>query len=95
MLQKWVLVHSVIYYDYDTSVVSDHTYDMNLVQLANLMKEHPKEARKSKYASCFRGFDGSTGYDLISRLPEGERLRIKGQASFVVSLCERNKKDRG
>ena len=86
LLQKWILVHSVIYYELDESIVDDNTYDMNEVQLAKLMQDNPKAASKSKYADCFRGFDGSTGFDLYKRLTVKDRREVYETAQYVLSL---------
>lgn len=84
LLQRWIIVHSILYYDYDTNLVPDRVYDMNLVQLAEMMKSHPKSARQSKYAYAFSGFKGSTGYDIPSKLTVKDKRHLYGIADFIV-----------
>ena len=64
-LQRWVLVHSYIYYNTDKSFVSDFVYDANCKQLVKTMEENPEA--KTRYSEAFEGFDGSTGFDLFDR----------------------------
>lgn len=64
-----ILAHSVVYYVFDESVIDDHTFDQWSRELADLMKEHPKLARKGRLAKAFRYFDGSTGAFLPLRDP--------------------------
>ena len=82
MLQRWILVHSIIYYQLDSNVVSDHMYDANCKQLVELMEKHPSECKKTKYYRQFRGFDGSTGCDLYSKLDNAE-------SEYLVNIAQR------
>lgn len=68
VLQRWVLIHSFLYYELDYSFVDDHAYDSNTKQLVDMMNEYPDEASQTRYAYAFEGYDGSTGYDLLSKL---------------------------
>lgn len=64
------MVHSYIYYEFNSNLISDHTYDKWCKELAQLLKDYPDEAKESAYAFAFRDFDGSTGFDLPYRSPE-------------------------
>lgn len=86
LLQKWILVHSYLYYQLDKSIVTDYMYDMNCKQLAELMEANKKVAKKARYRKCFDGFDGSTGFHLVHRLAEGERARL---GFFAKGLVEK------
>ncbi len=59
------------------SLVTDSQYDANCMQLVHLMKEHPRVAAQSKYLFVFDGFDGSTGFDLESRLNDEQERRFE------------------
>lgn len=67
MLERWALVTSILYYEYDVSIVSDYVFDMNFGQLKALHEQHPEIALESRYSEVFRGTNYCTGYDLCSR----------------------------
>jgi hypothetical protein len=68
--QRQILVHSFLYYQLNTNIISDHTFDDWSKELADLMSEHPDIAKQSVYYEGFKSFDGSSGYDLPYHLPE-------------------------
>lgn len=59
-----VLVHSCIYYKFNHNVVSDMQFDKWAKELALLQKQYPEISDKVMYSDEFKGFDGSTGFDL-------------------------------
>lgn len=59
-----VLIHSVIYYRFGESVISDKEFDSWAYQLSALQEQYPEIAEKCVYAEAFRDFDGTTGYHL-------------------------------
>ncbi len=68
-------MHSYLYYIRNKNVISDKEFDSQAYQLVDLQKD--KEAfKKSDYYECFKGFDGTTGFDLIDRLTELQKDRI-------------------
>lgn len=42
---RQVIVHSVMYYHYDESIIDDHTFDKWCVELLKLIQAHPEVAR--------------------------------------------------
>ena len=70
LLQRWILFHSILYYDLDKTIVSDFMYDKNAKQLLDLMNGNKEEASKSSYAEIFKNYDGNTGFDLVEKLKE-------------------------
>jgi hypothetical protein len=73
LLQRWIIVHSIIYYKLSTSIVTDADFDANCQQLVNLMRKYPHIVSKTRYAYCMQDFDGSTGFYLPDRLTEADR----------------------
>lgn len=59
-----ILVHSCIYYHMNKNIVSDKQYDTWSRELVKLQNENPKISGKVCWAESFKGFDGSTGFDL-------------------------------
>jgi len=68
--QRQLLVHSFLYYQLNTNIISDHTFDMWSKELVDLMSEHPDIAKQSAFYKEFETFDGSSGYDLPYHLPQ-------------------------
>lgn len=93
-LQRWILVHSIIYYELDSSIVSDQVFDRNARQLVQMQKSNPEEAKRSEYWYAFYDFDGSTGFDLYDRLNASDKQKILNTAKYVLVLCG-NKKGGG
>lgn len=83
-LQRRIAVYSIMYYEHDESCVSDFEYDSISKQLVELMKESTEEELKaSTYYYAMYDFDGSTGFDIPSRLTGSDRLHLTGIANIV------------
>jgi hypothetical protein len=60
-----VLVHSILYYRFDSPIISDYTYDALAQELIQLQREHPEISESVDYKlDAFREFTSSTGYNL-------------------------------
>lgn len=78
-----LLVHSYLYYELQTTLISDQQWDKWAKELVVLQNENPAIADKVVYANEFRGFDGTTGFDLPYKDDDTIRranrlLKIKG-----------------
>lgn len=62
-----ILVHSLLYYDLDMSIVSDNKWAQWAKELVELQMAHPQVASKVIFAEAFKDFDGSTGFNLPYR----------------------------
>ena len=62
-----MLVHSLLYYELDISLVSDDKWAKWALELVALQKENPDVAKTVIFAEAFKDFDGSTGFDLPYR----------------------------
>jgi hypothetical protein len=60
--QRQVLVHSILYYNYNESLVSDSDWSRWSKELVELMKL--SEAKQSVLYKEFLGFEGDSGCDL-------------------------------
>lgn len=85
LLQRWIIVHSIVYYNLGQSIVTDSQFDNNCYQLVKLMDKYPKEAKLSHYSCYFKGFDGSTGFDLPRKLSPGDEIKLSHDAE---RLCK-------
>ena len=62
------MVHSCLYYEMDTSLISDHQFDAWCNELVKLMKEHP-DAYNDEFDHYFNGWKGESGYHFPHRHP--------------------------
>lgn len=90
MLQRWILVHSILYYEKDESLVQDITYDMNQKQLMDMMKKLTSEEKeKTRYWYVFKDFKGSTGFDLVSKLKRKDKNFLLNEAESILAMSRR------
>lgn len=62
--RRQIIVNSVIYYRFGTSLIEDKTFDMWAYELRDLQKQYPKESQNVELYEYFKDWDGTTGYDL-------------------------------
>lgn len=83
-LQRRIIVYSIMYYEFDESCIPDYVYDALSRQLVRLQSSvDAAEFKKSDYYYAMRDFDGSTGYDIPSRLTEKDREHLTKVAERV------------
>ena len=88
-LQRWVLIHSILYYEMDESLVSDKVFDEHAKTLVGLQKEHRASAKHSQYWYVFHDFDGTTGFDLPDRLNDKDKAYLFMIAKHVLKSSKR------
>lgn len=59
-----MLVHSYLYYEKDTNIVSDAKWIKWAKELEQLQTEHPDIAKEVEFAEQFSDWDGSSGAHL-------------------------------
>lgn len=91
-LQRRVIVYSIMYYELGESCVSDRRFDDIAYQLVDMQKLDPKSWKESRYYYAMDNFDGSTGFDISSRLTEEDRDYL---TSIAVMVLERSKRKEG
>ncbi len=57
-----ILVHSYLYYEKDTNIISDKQWDTWARELVKLQQENPQVAKLVIYDKEFKGFDATTGF---------------------------------
>ena len=89
-LQRRIIVYSIMYYEFDESCVPDSYYDSLSRQLVKLQNEASKEEfRKSTYYYAMHDFDGSTGFDIPSRLTKYDKQYLSHIAAIVHDMWRR------
>lgn len=73
-----MLVHSCAYYELNTQMVDDHTWQRWANELGDLQNQYPEHCNIGYYDSSFHKWDGTSGYDLPLRDPKvyGKTLRL-------------------
>jgi hypothetical protein len=63
--RRQILVHSILYYQMDRTLITDAQFDTWARELAQLQHDHPQVSEAIRYhRAAFRGFNGATGYNL-------------------------------
>lgn len=83
LIQRWILVHSFLYYELSTSIVSDKNFDKNCKQLIAFKNRFKNSFKRSRYYYVFKNFDGNTGFDLYSKLNDYHKEIVKRDALFL------------
>lgn len=83
-LQRRIIIYSIMYYEHNESCISDFEYDSISRQLVELQKNTSKEEfEKSTYYYAMHDFDGSTGFDIPSRLTKKDRNYLTNLALII------------
>lgn len=83
-LQRRIIVYSIMYYELSESCITDMEYDAISKQLVHLQLSVDKaEFEQSQYYYAMHDFDGSTGFDIPSRLTEKDRKYLTTIARMV------------
>jgi len=56
-----MLIHSCLYYEMDTNLISDRTWDMWAKELRQLQADYPEISRQVGWYEAFKDWDASTG----------------------------------
>jgi len=66
--QRQVIVHSVLYYQYDTNFVDDKQFNKWAYELVKLQHDYPELTKQSVFYLEMRSFDGTTGFYLADHV---------------------------
>lgn len=76
-----MLVHSYLYYDRDTNLISDKEFDTLGRELVKLQADYPEIAKQVDYAEAFADWDATTGF----HLPRTEQVVRIGQRLLRIN----------
>lgn len=77
-LQRFIIVHSYIYYELDNNIISDKRYDEKAKELVRYKNEYPDLWKSSMYYKQFGDeYNGSTGFTLYHDLDEHQKEIIR------------------
>lgn len=80
LLQRWILVQSFCYYELNENCATDFKYDANARQLIGLIKDYPKEFKRTRYYDYFYDYcpedenvHYTSGFDLLDRVKKQDK----------------------
>lgn len=77
-LQRFIIVHSYIYYELDNNIISDKRYDEKTKELVMYKNEYPDLWKSSMYYKQFGDdYNGATGFTLYHDLDERQKEIIR------------------
>ena len=83
-IQRRIIVYSIMYYELNGSCITDKDYDELSHQLVELMNSNSKSVcEQTTYWYAMYDFDGSTGFDIPSRLTKHDLEYLTSIASHV------------
>ena len=89
-LERYILVHSMLYYEMSESLITDQKFDRVCRLLVDKIKKYgAKKIASTQYGYAFDDFDGSTGFYLMDKLTKQDRKRIKQVATAVLNSYNR------
>lgn len=92
-LERLVLLHSIIYYELDESIISDHDYNKLARLLAKKVEKYrDTKLKKTMYGYAFKDFDGSTGFDLLFKLKKKDKEYLMDLARMVLGHYQQQQK---
>ena len=84
-LQRYIIVHSYIYYELDGSTISDRTYDAKSKELVTLKNDYPDLWKSSMYHKQYTDeYNGATGFTLYHDLDDHQKAIIRSIAHTIV-----------
>ena len=77
-LQRYIIVHSYIYYECNNNIISDKKYDEKAKELMRLKNEYPDLWESSMYYQQFGDdYNGATGFTLYHDLDDHQKEIIQ------------------
>lgn len=84
-LQRQIIIHSIIYYELNDSVITDKQFDILCKQLLELENE-TNNYNETEYFYVFKDFTGETGFYLYDRLNKHDKDFLMQIALKVIKL---------
>ena len=82
-LQRFIILHSYIYYELNDNMISDKAYDEKARELVRYKNEYPELWKSSEYYKQFGDdYSGATGFTLYHDLDEKQKLIIQSIAAL-------------
>lgn len=77
-LQRFIILHSYIYYELDNNYISDMEYDKKSKELVQYKNEYPDLWKNSMYYKQFGDdYNGATGFTLYHDLDDEQKKIVR------------------
>lgn len=83
-LERFIILHSIIYYHLNSNVISDSKYDEYAKYLEKLIKLNEKEFKQSQYYYAFIDYSSATGFDLYDKLNDKDKKYLYKIAQYTL-----------
>ena len=88
-LQRYIIVHSYIYYELNDNYISDRDYDLKSKELTKCKNEYPELWKQTMYYKQFGDdYNGATGFTLYHALDDHQKQIIQS----IVNSIKHNKR---
>lgn len=85
-LQRGIIVHSYLYYELDSSIISDKEFDAKSRRLVILKNTYPDLWKTSEYYYIFGDeYNGATGFHLYGGLSKPKQEIIRAIADILLN----------
>lgn len=91
-LQRKIILNAIAYYELNVSPLSDKEYDELSKQLVDMQKDI--NISDTQYGYVMHDFDGTTGFDLYSRLNEHDKDYLMHIACVGLGMHKSIKKEK-
>lgn len=75
-MERWILVHSYVYYQLNENIPTDFDYDMTVNQLFELMADDPEAFHRSRYYHIFENYEPgcTSGFELLEKVKRSDEM---------------------
>lgn len=88
-LQRFIILHSYIYYELNNNSISDKKYDEKSKELVRYKNKYPELWKKSMYYKQFGDdYNGSTGFTLYHDLDDHQKEIIRSLVPNRLRFAE-------
>ena len=85
-LQRGIIVHSYLYYELDSNIISDREFDKKARELVAFKNTYPDLWRASEYYYIFGDeYTGATGFHLYHGLSKQQQEIIRAIADILLN----------
>lgn len=83
-LQRYIIVHSYIYYELNKNIISDREYDIKARELSAYRTDYPELWKNSEYYQQFGDdYNGATGFSLYDSLNDYQKKIVRSIVHFI------------
>lgn len=93
LIERWIILHSFLYYELNESISSDQNFDANVKQFEYLVKKYPESFEHTRYHEYFKNSERSF-FDLWKKIESGRDVEliqcVKKDAEFLINKVKSN-----